>query len=150
MSRGEELEALYREQGARLWWAILAYAGDRDVASDAVSEAFAQALARGPGVRNPAAWIWKAAFKIAAGELKRRRRALPFTEASYEMPEPTALFAALARLSPRQRASVVLHYYAGYHLGEIAAMLGLTKATVSVHLMRGRRRLRRLLEESDD
>jgi hypothetical protein len=34
-----DLEQLYRDQGDRLWRAILAYAGDRRIADDAVAEA---------------------------------------------------------------------------------------------------------------
>ena len=56
-----DLEAVYREHGDRLWWAVLAFSGDRDVASDATSEAFAQALRRGDALREPLAWIWRAA-----------------------------------------------------------------------------------------
>jgi DNA-directed RNA polymerase specialized sigma24 family protein len=66
------LEELYRAEGRRLWWALLAYSGDPDVASDAAAEAFAQALRRGSAVRDPRAWVWDVAFRVAAGELKRR------------------------------------------------------------------------------
>ena len=45
-----ELERLYREQGDRIWGAILAYAGDPELANDAVAEAFAQALRRGEAI----------------------------------------------------------------------------------------------------
>jgi hypothetical protein len=34
-----------------------------------VSEAFAQALARGDGIRDPAAWVWRVAFLVAGAEL---------------------------------------------------------------------------------
>jgi RNA polymerase sigma-70 factor (ECF subfamily) len=151
-SHGEasSLEAVYREHGDRLWWAVLAYAGDREVASDSVAEAFAQALRRGEAIRDPAAWVWRAAFRVAAGELGRRRTVEQAVDRSYELPEPSELFAQLARLSPNQRAAVVLHYYAGYKLREIGEILGCTKATVGVHLTRGRRRLRELLEVDDD
>ena len=54
--------------------------------------------------------------------------------------------AALAELSPMQRASVVLHYYAGYPASDVARITGSTPAAVWVHLSRGRRRMRRLLE----
>jgi RNA polymerase sigma factor (sigma-70 family) len=145
-----ELEAIYRDHGSRLWWAVLAYTGDREIASDAVAEAFAQALRRGDDLRNPLPWVWKSAFRIAAGELERRRKHVPLEDATYHMPEPTDLFAALARLSPNQRAAVVLHYYVGYRLSEVARILGSTKSTVSVHLVRGRRRLKELLEEGDE
>jgi RNA polymerase sigma factor (sigma-70 family) len=144
------IERLYREDGDRLWWAVLAWSGDREVASDAVAEAYAQALRRGPELRDPGAWIWRVAFRVAAGELKRRRRMIPLPEGSYEMPEPTELFAKLDQLSERQRAAVVLHYYAGYRLHEIAEILGANKATIGVHLTRGRRRLQALLEADDD
>ena len=43
----QQLEALYRDDGDRLWRALLVFAGDPEVASDAVAEAFAQALRRG-------------------------------------------------------------------------------------------------------
>lgn len=67
---GHSLERLYREDGARLWRALLAFSGDREVASDAVAEAFAQALGRGDAIRQPDRWVWRAAFRIAAGELE--------------------------------------------------------------------------------
>ena len=37
-----DLERLYQESGDRLWWALFAYAGDREIASDAAAEAFRQ------------------------------------------------------------------------------------------------------------
>jgi RNA polymerase sigma-70 factor (ECF subfamily) len=145
----DDIEALYRQDGDRLWWAVLAWAGDQEVASDAVAEAYAQALRRGTELRDPGAWVWRVAFRIAAAELQRRRRSVPLEEAAYEMPEPPEIFAALSQLSDRQRAAVVLHHYAGYRLREIAEILGTQKATVGVHLTRGRRRLRQILEEED-
>lgn len=151
-SREAELSRLWNEQGPRLWRAILAYGGDREVAADAVAEAFAQYLRRGGEVRSPSGWIWRAAFRLAAGELQRRRRwGSTLEEEPYEMPEPAAdLLRALSRLSPRQRAALVLHYYGGYTAREAASILGSSAATVRVHLSQGRKRLRRLLEESDD
>jgi len=146
----DRLERLYTEEGSRLWWSVLGYAGDREIASDAVAEAFAQALRRGDELRDPRAWVWRAAFRIAAGELHRRRRTLELRDESYAMPEPAGLFAALEKLSRMQRAAVVLHYVAGYQLKEIALILGSSKPTVGVHLTRGRRRLRELLEDDDD
>jgi RNA polymerase sigma-70 factor (ECF subfamily) len=145
------LEGLYREDGARLWRALVAFSGDREVASDAVAEAFAQALGRGDELRDPQRWVWRAAFRIAAGELKDRGRFQAATSAArYEMEEPpTRLMAGLSRLSPNQRAAVVLYYYAGYPTKEIAGILGASAATVRVHLSQGRKRLRRLVEEHD-
>lgn len=150
-SRSEEIERLYRERGDRVWRAILAFSGDPEVASDAVAEAFAQVLRRGVEVEDPERWVWRAAFRIASGELKERRRRTVVEAMEYEMEEPARdLVAALAKLSEKQRASVVLHDAAGYPAKEIARIVGSTEAAVRVHVMRGRRRLRVLLKEDDD
>jgi RNA polymerase sigma-70 factor, ECF subfamily len=152
VSRAEQIERLYRERGDRIWRAILAFAGDLEVANDAVAEAFAQVLRRGDEVRDPERWVWRAAFRIAAGELKERRRSgVAVGPGSYEMEEPARdLVVALRALSERQRVSVVLHDAAGYPAREVARIVGSTEAAVRVHLMRGRRRLRDLLKEDDD
>src|SRR6187402_3680580 len=110
----ESIEAIYRQEADRLWRALFAYAGDAEIASDAVSESFAQAIRRGSAIRDPRAWVWKSGFKIAAGELKRRSRDVHLIpDSSYFDPEvDTELLAALAQLPDGQRAAVVLHYYA--------------------------------------
>jgi RNA polymerase sigma-70 factor (ECF subfamily) len=151
VERNEQLERLYRERGAKMWRAVLAFAGDPEVASDAVAEGFAQALHRGADLRDPERWLWRTVFRIAAGLLHERGRTEPLGEqGSYEMEEPAReLVAALARLSPKQRAAVVLHHAAGYPLKEIAAILDSTPGAVKVHLLRGRRRLRELLGDGD-
>jgi len=145
------LEGLYRNVGARLWRAVVMYTGDREVASDAVAEAFAQALRRGEAIRDPRRWVWRAAFNIAAGELKRRRRkpVLDQRESAPDPELPILLREALAVLSPKQRAAVILHHYAGYPVRDVARIIGSTSSAVGVHLHRGRERLRRLLENTD-
>jgi RNA polymerase sigma-70 factor (ECF subfamily) len=146
------LEGLYRSDGPRIWRALLAFAGDPEVADDALDEAFAQALARGDQLRDPLAWIWRVAFRIAAGELKERRQNDELVSPGpwYSVPEPLVhVFAALERLSPNQRVAIVLHDYADRPVAEVAATLGSSRATVHVHLSKGRRRLRDLLGDDD-
>lgn len=146
-----DLETVYRQHGTRLWRAIFAYAQDRHVADDAVAEAFAQALRRGSAIRSPEKWVWKAAFRLAAGRLQERRRSAPLVEVpSTRNLEPAwELLAALRELPDKARACLVLHYYGGYGTGEIARMVGSTPAGVRMQLTRGRRRLRQLLEGGD-
>ena len=69
-----DLEAVYREDGARLWRALYAYSNDAELASDAAAEAFAQALGRGSAIRDVRSWVWRAAFRLAAGDLKNRSK----------------------------------------------------------------------------
>jgi RNA polymerase sigma-70 factor, ECF subfamily len=146
------VERLYREQGDRLWGALFAFAGDREVANDAVAEAFAQLLRRGQDVGWPGRWVWRAGFRIAAGELKERSRMVAARmDQAYEMPEPLGeLLEALGRISPMQRASVLLHHGYGYPVKDVARILDSTTPAVKVHLSVGRRRLRVLLEEAED
>jgi len=61
----EQLEAVFREDGDRLWRALVTFSGDPDLASDAVAEAFAQALRRGDALRDPQAWVWRVSFRLA-------------------------------------------------------------------------------------
>jgi RNA polymerase sigma factor (sigma-70 family) len=147
-----DVERCYREHAEKIWRALLLYTGDREVASDAVAEAFAQALRRGDQVRDVERWVWRASFKIARGELARRRRdAGTFADVPVELPEDTVdLMRALAGLSPKQRGAAVLRLYAGYSAKETARILGSTAGAVGMHLDRARRRLRDELGVGDD
>lgn len=150
-SPGGELERLYRDQRDRMWRAVFAFAGDREVASDAVAEAFAQALRRGDALRSPERWLWRTVFRIAAGELKERGRSgSDHAEDAYEMDDLARdLVTALAELPEKQRAAVVLHHAIGYPAKEIAEIIGSTTPGVHVLLSRARKRLRKLLETDD-
>ena len=154
----ERTEALYRQDGARLWRAVFAYAGDRTVADDATAEAFTQLLRRGESVLDPAAWVWRSAFRIAAGELASRSR----TELTIDGVAPDDLarvgvvtdavedrvsewpliVAALQTLSDQQRSVVILRDYVGHSSRATAEIIGSTEQSVRVQLMRARRSLR--------
>jgi RNA polymerase sigma factor (sigma-70 family) len=143
------VERVYREDGARLWRAMLAFTGDADTASDVVAEAFAQCLHRGEAVRSPKRWVWKAAFRIAAGELKRRRDVPPTAIEALDVSSEGVLdvVAALQHLPPKQRAAVVLRHSLGYTPREIASILEVAPPTARVHISRGLKRLRGILKE---
>ncbi len=148
---GNEYGRLFQAEGDRLWRAVFAFSHDPEIASDAVAEAFAQCIKRGDQVHAPERWIWRSAFKIAAGELNHRARWSALErEPQYEMPETEgSVVLALRALSPQQRAAVILSDYAGYDAKAIGEMLECSSSTARVHLSRGRRRLRRLLEDGD-
>jgi RNA polymerase sigma-70 factor (ECF subfamily) len=148
LTHSSDLESVYRSDGRRLWCSLVAFCGDRDVADEAVAEAYAQALRRGGELRHPDRWVWKAAFRIAAGDLQRRRRSRPLQDrVVVHNPEPAwDLIDALGRLSERQRACLILHYYVGFSSIEIARLTDSTPPAVRMHLSRGRRRLGSILE----
>jgi RNA polymerase sigma-70 factor, ECF subfamily len=143
-----EIEALYRQDGDRLWRALYAFAGDKEVASDAVAEAFAQALRRGSAIRDARSWVWRSAFRMAAGDLKRQSSLSrgPLPEGASDDAHPDEqLLDALQGLTPQQRAVIVLHYYVDCPVREIARRTGINPLAVRAHLSRGRKHLRVLL-----
>lgn len=157
----DRLRLVYEDIQPRLWRAVLAWSGSRDVADEAVADAFAQAARRGPDLRDPAAWIWRSAFRIAAGDLARRRRSPvvsldgPDRPIGWDPPqlEPgtpddaSELIGALQHLSDQQRRAVVLVDGAGFTAPEAADLIGTSPATVRVQLVRARRKLRSLLTD---
>ena len=146
------IEALYRADADRLWRAVYAFGGDTEVANDAVAEAFAQLLRRGSAVRDPAAWVWRAAFQIARGALKVRRLdgATSLSVADHvDTHSDPDLVTAIGQLPEGQRAAVILFYYADLPIRQIADRLGTNNLAVRANLSRGRRRLRQLLGDRD-
>jgi RNA polymerase sigma-70 factor (ECF subfamily) len=138
--------ALYREIGPRLWRAILAYSGGRrDIADDAVGEAFARAMESRVRIRSPYPWLYRTAFRIAAAELRRDVREGPEDEPRLDDPAIVDLMRAMRQLSPKARAAIYLHYQADLSIREVARLTGSSAAAVKVQLHRGRNRLRELL-----
>lgn len=157
----ERVRVAYDDVRAPLWRALVAWSGSTDVADEALAESFAQLLRRGAEVRDPAAWAWRAAFRLAAGDLQRRRaaagRQADGEDVMAQLPgrldrlpdDAIDLVRALARLSDQQRRCVALVDVAGHTAPSAAAVLGTSAATVRVQLMRARRRLRTLLTEPE-
>ena len=125
-ARAEKVRRAYEAVHVPLWRALFAFSGSL--------------LRRGAGVDDPAAWAWRSAFRIAAGELKRRSRAAtPGVVADLGVTRPESaldLMAALRHLSEQQRACVVLCDLAGYRATEAARLLCTTAGTVRMQRMR--------------
>jgi len=152
-------DQLFRSEHDRLWRSLVAYCGDADVATEAEAEAFTQALARGDALNDPKAWLWRSAFKIAAGLLAERRRDRDTSSIESRPDLPTAGESAsdaslaefvdlLQGLSEQQRSVVVLRYAAGFLPAEIADVLGTSPGTIRVQLHRAHAQLREQMGSS--
>jgi RNA polymerase sigma-70 factor (ECF subfamily) len=148
--QGDRVDAAYRDQSGRLWRALVGYTGDRELASDAMAEAFTRAIHHQDEIQDLSAWVWRVSFRLAAADLRQRSKASGIdpddgtVDIEANLPD---LVRALRELPPKQRLAVVLHDYADRPTREVAEILGSSSATVRVHLSRARRRLRGLLEE---
>jgi DNA-directed RNA polymerase specialized sigma24 family protein len=93
---------------------------------------------------NPAGYL----YRVGRDHARRMRpRRVPVTQ-TVEHPDwwvEPGLPAALARLSERQRLVVGLLYGYQWSMGEVAALLDVSKGTVQSYADRGLRRLRRKL-----
>ncbi len=157
----ERLAQLFDAYHERLFRLARRLSADREEARDLVQEAFLRAARRpasvpegeGPGE----AWLVRILVNLCrdrhrrSGVRTRVHDSLRRREATAH-PEDAAVAratvqAALARLSPRQRAAIVLHEIEGLPAREVARMLGITEVTVRWHLLAARRELANVLLE---
>lgn len=97
--------------------------------------------------------------RMAVNECKKllrspwRRRNRPLEEApetaALDTPAQTELFQQVMLLPPKYRAAVYLHYYEGYAVREVAALMGTNPSTVQTWLMRARGQLKTDLKEAE-
>jgi RNA polymerase sigma-70 factor, ECF subfamily len=146
-----DLGALFEVHAPAMYRTILAYTGGRvDLAEEAVGEAFSRAATRAAKLRDPVAWLYRVAFNVANDELRRERRdGVVVREAVQQPPDVSEVLEALKALPPRERAAMALFYVLDLPVKDVAARLGISAATVRVHLTRGRRHLAALVGEEE-
>jgi len=147
----------------RLVAALTFVTGDPDLARDAVDEACARAverLGRGHEIDVLEAWVRVVARNVAFGRLRRltserraRRRLLAQARSDAGAPADAVAAAidvrsALGALSQRQREVVVMHYFLGQRIEEIADELGIPAGTVKSALHRARAALAERLTDA--
>lgn len=141
-------EAAYRAHSAGLLRLAFLLTGSRAVAEDAVHEVFAKCATRIPALDHPASYLRAALVNECRAHHRRLARlARPTREMSTDLPyEAVQTREALARLSERRRAAVVLRYFVDLPDEEIASILGCRPATVRSLVHRGLTQLRKELE----
>ncbi|WP_435795466.1 RNA polymerase sigma factor [Micromonospora luteifusca] len=138
---------------------LTAYTGDRGQAQDLVQEAFCRAYARWDRLaryEDPLAWVRKVAWNLGHNRWRRLRTAQTWllrqreTHVAEPSPDRVAVDAALAKLPPKQRRAVVLHYLADLTIAEIAAQEQVAEGTVKSWLHRGRTALATHLRDTNE
>jgi RNA polymerase sigma factor (sigma-70 family) len=148
-----EFEVFYRAHYREVVALARSLCGSWAAAEELAQDAFLAASrdwGRIGAYEKPVAWVCRAVANRSTSLLRRRlvearaigrlaaRRAAP--DGLLEGPDE-ALWKAVRALPTRQAEVVSLHFVGGYELTEIAALLGMSAATVRVHLHRARRTL---------
>ena len=143
----DRVRAVYESDHARLWRSLYAFTSSRAIADDAVAEAFAQALRRGDEIRDVQAWVWRAAYAIARGELKRRGSNATLPDLSFDDQSDgiAGVLSRLGSMSDGDRELLVLCHVGGWKPGELARVTGVPAGVIRVRLHRATRRARDLL-----
>jgi RNA polymerase sigma-70 factor (ECF subfamily) len=151
----DAIEAVYRAALPEFRRVAAAIVHDRELARDAVQEAFAAAVRRRGGFRGDGpleAWLWRIVINTARDQLRKANRAgrLPDEPPARPNGGPETgtdrVRAALALLPERQRLVLFLHYYADLDYATIAGALEISPGTVGATLHSARAAVRDRLE----
>ena len=156
----EAFEILARSYGDRLFGMAKRILHDLDRAEDAVQQTLVIAWRELPRLRDPdrfEAWLQRLLVHTCYAEARRRRvwsvnvRALPVdgpaaADTTADVADRDELERGFRRLSPEQRALLVLHHYLGYAPTEIAETLGIPAGTARSRLHYAHRAMRAALE----
>ena len=154
----EAFEALVRAGSGRLYAIAYRILRDADLANDALQEALVRIWNDLPALRDPDRydpWTYRitcrACYRVAKHE--RRTSLAPLFEPSApgpslesEVADHDEMERGFRRLSPEHRSVLVLHYYLGLTIGEVAEALHIAPGTVGSRLHYAMRSLRASLE----
>jgi RNA polymerase sigma-70 factor (ECF subfamily) len=135
--------------------------GDHDAAVDVVQETWITVLRKIRSLSDVdafPAWIYRILTRRAADWIRKRNRRRKHLD-RYQ-PQNTAgpsispllgqriqsLREALGRLSPEHRMAILLYYDQGFHIAEVAHIIGIPLGTVKSRLYAARTQIRNLME----
>jgi RNA polymerase sigma-70 factor (ECF subfamily) len=134
---------------------------DHELVQDTAQEAFLKAYENLAGLRKPQAfgpWLMKITRRCAlnaAGQRLRETSLEPRETLAAESSngrldeEKQRLLAAVLKLPEGEKQAVMLRYFSGHTVREVAAILGRSVGTVTKQLSRAHKRLRNILKESE-
>jgi RNA polymerase sigma factor (sigma-70 family) len=159
--RPGSFEEFFEQERDGLFGALVLMTGNRHEAEEIAQDAFLALWERWDRVRgleNPAGYLYRTAMNVF--RKRRRRAALALRRVVRAEPERqdaladadrrTVVAAALATLTPRQRAALVVTDLLGFTSEEAGRMLGVKPVTVRVLASQGRAALKARMERSDE
>ncbi len=147
----QAVEELFNACYPRLAGWVRRLVDDDETAHEIASEAFTRLLSRWSGLDNPQSYLYMIATNLVRDHWRktgRERSAIRVMTAagpsdpSYQPAQDVDVRALIQALPERLRSPFLLHYYAGFGLKEVAAMLGRPEGTIKADLFHARARLK--------
>lgn len=151
----DQIQQLYEAQHQQLYTYALSLTHNRELAEDAIHNAFTSILRRGKAPRELRPYIFRCVRNAALDALKASSNghieSSLFADKTTLDPAVTILAEeALANLAGHERETVVMKIYGGLTLKEIAKTHRVSINTAASRYRRGLERLRTFLEEAPD
>lgn len=153
----EAIENLFKKYYNEAKLYVLSLCHDVDLAEDVVSEAFYKAFVSVDEERDSFKfWLLRVCRNCYFDYLRKNKRYTPLTDGGRTDSDPAdnlikaeeyrALYRALALLHSTYKEVLVLYYFEGMSVKEIADITGETTDNVKVQMFRARQKLKTILE----
>lgn len=151
----KEFESKYKDYGRMLFRTAYLYVGNSADAEDILQEVFMKYLSgkyRFKDAEHEKAWFIRVTQNKALDFLKRKGRKNvsldEINELTYEKNTYSAdVLKQVMALPEKHKSTVMLYYYDGYSVDEIAVILKISKSAVKMRLKRSREILKTELED---
>lgn len=157
------MEHMIDEYGTSIWRMCYMYLKDKQLAEDAMQDTFIKVYEKYQtfqGSCSEKSWIMKIAIntcknylktnwlkRVVVGIQKTEQKSPSLEECFLEKEEEREIFENIFNLRPRYKEVILLYYYQELKIKEIAEVLDISEANVSMRLQRGRAELRIKLGE---
>ena len=159
---GDPLARVYELYSREIFAYLCVLSGDSSLAEDIMQETFLKAiLSLNESHGNVRAWLYTVARNLFLDRARRAGCETPVEEppeGTVKGPEEVLqekivkdeLRSALMRLDKRKREVIMLQYYSGLSVREIASLMNLSQENVRVLAYRAKKELKKYLEEVNE
>ena len=148
----ENYEYLFGKYGEKIYRTIFCYCKNVADSEDIMQETFLKLFETNEQfeseehIKN---WLYKVAINRAINVKKSKWYKYQTLDETYAMntEEQEDLYESIMKLPDKYRVVIILYYYEGYAIKEIAQLLSKSVSTINTQLQRARKRLKKYIEE---
>lgn len=150
----ENIELLFQKYKDDVYRLAVSYTKSRQDAEDVCQNVFLKLMRQqNIDLGKEKSWLMQVTANECRSLLRSHwwRTTVPMDEQlAVSGPEADSISETLMRLNPKYRVVLYLHYYEGFSSSEIARLLKISQSAVTTRLSRGRRELKKLLQEESE